>query len=90
LSAKAAVKSITATVSGISGILVLVEFLAGLGGNSYNGEAMLMYSLVFLVSWYVLGALTDEVLDSIGRILAFFGVPTFMIALLIAFVGLIT
>ena len=89
MSAKTAVQSITATISSISAILVLVEFLAGLGENSYNGEAMLMYSLVFLVSWYVLGALTDGVLDSIGRILAFFGVPTFMIALLIAVVGLI-
>lgn len=90
MSAKAVVKSITATISSISAILVLVEFLVGLGENSYNGEATLMYSLVFLASWYVLGALTDDVLDSIRRILAFFGVPTFMIALLIAFIGLVT
>jgi hypothetical protein len=89
LSAKAVVQSITATISSISAILVLIEFLAGLAENSYNGEALLMYCLVFLVSWYVLGALTDEVSESVGRILAFFGVPTFMIALLIAFVGLI-
>ena len=90
MSAKSLVQSITATISSISAILVLIEFLAGLAENSYNGEAMFTYSLVFLVSWYVLGAITEEVSDSIGRILAFFGVPTFMIALLIAFVSLIT
>jgi len=88
MSLKAIVQSITATISSISALLLAVEFLQGLAQNSYDTNSMLTFSLTFLISWYVLGAITEAVNDSIKKILAFFGLPTFIILLVIAVIGL--
>ena len=89
MSTKTIVRSITALISSISALLVTLNFLQGLTENSYDTNAILTYSLTFLISYYVFGALTEEVYNSIKKLLAFFGIPTFIISLIIAFVSLI-
>jgi len=89
MSVKAFVQSLTAIISSISALLLAVEFLQGLSQNSYDLNSILTFSLTFLISWYVLGAITEALNDSLKKILAFFGLPTFIISLLIAAISLL-
>ena len=83
MSVKDFVQSITALFSSISVLMLAVTFLQGLAENSHDTNAILAYSLTFLLSWYVLGAITEAVTDSAEKILIFFGVPSFMIGIII-------
>lgn len=78
MSAKNFVQSITAVFSSISALMLAVTFLQGLAESSHDTNAIFTYSLAFLLSWYVLGAITEAVADSVEKILIFFGVPPFM------------
>lgn len=89
MSVKDFVQSITAVFSSISVLMLAVTFLQGLAENSHDTNAILTYSLTFLLSWYVLGAITEAVSDSAEKILLFFGVPSFMIGIIIAVVHVI-
>jgi len=89
MSVKTIVQSITAIVSSISALMVAVNFLQGLGEQSQDPNAILTYSLVFLISWYVLGAITEAVNDSVKKILVFFGVPSLMISIIIGVINLV-
>ena len=84
MSTKNFVQSITAVFASISALMLAVTFLQGLAESSHDTNAILTYSLVFLLSWYVLGAITEAVVDSVEKILIFFGVPSFMICIVIA------
>lgn len=84
MSAKNFVQSITAVFSSISALMLAVTFLQGLAENSHDTNAIFTYSLTFLLSWYVLGAITEAAADSVEKILIFFGVPSVMICIIIA------
>jgi len=89
MSLKAFVQSTTALISSVSVFMVAIGFLAGLSENSYDSKAILIYSLTFLLSWYILGMITEAVMDSVKKILVFFGVPSFMICIIVAVTSLI-
>jgi len=81
---EALIKSVTGMITAVSGILTLIAFLQGFAENSYSWPAV----LTFIISWYILVAISEELHSSLKGILVSLGIPFVVIALMMAIASL--
>jgi predicted tellurium resistance membrane protein TerC len=81
---KDVVKTVTAFLGSVLGILTALMFLAGFVGSSTNISTL----VGFIMSWVVFSIVTDELDSSIKKVLAAIGLPPLVVGLVISIIYL--